>query len=120
MIRRISDIRLTHDQWAAGDAVGLSVGFIVRLILPVAAISFLVNVAHVPGKDWSYPWECCRDKDCAQISSERVNTEAGGYVVDGRFHIPHAEVRSSPDGNYHACFPSPEFLRCFFAPPPAS
>lgn len=68
-----------------------------------------------------YPIECCSGYDCEPISEERVEPLAGGdYRVDGKHVVPAKEVRISPDGLYHACFPTPERLRCFWAPPPST
>lgn len=67
-----------------------------------------------------YPWECCAGFDCSEISSDRVSVSAAGYVVDGKFTVPYGETRNSPDGQYHACFPKPDQLKCFWAPPPGS
>jgi hypothetical protein len=67
-----------------------------------------------------YPWECCSGIDCAELSADRVSISAGGYVIDGKFTVPYSETRNSPDGLYHACFPAPDYLKCFWAPPPGS
>lgn len=92
----------------------------IRLILAAMLCGAVTAQAHDTGKGWSYPWACCADHDCAEISESRVKPEAGGYLIDGRFHVPQAEVRFSPDGRYHACFPKPDNLKCFFAPPSGS
>lgn len=76
--------------------------------------------AHEAPSGWSYPWECCSNMDCAEIAPSRVKIGAGGYVIDGRFTVPQSEARSAPDGKYHACFPKPDNLKCFFAPPSGS
>lgn len=76
--------------------------------------------SHEADKGWSYPWECCHDQDCAEISPDRVKPAPGGYLVDGKFHVEQKDVRHSPDGNYHACFPKPDFLKCLFVPPNGS
>jgi len=77
-------------------------------------------MAHDAAMGWSYPWECCHDHDCTEISADRVHTSPSGYVIDGHIVVPQSEVRQSPDGRYHACFPKPDKLRCFFAPPTGS
>jgi hypothetical protein len=86
----------------------------------VALFASVAAFAHDTGKGWSYPWDCCSDRDCAEIEPTRVRPAPGGYLVDGRFHVRQSEVRYSPDGHYHACFPNPDTLRCFFAPPSGS
>jgi len=77
-------------------------------------------LAHTAPKGWDYPWECCHDHDCAEIADSRVTTSPAGYVIDGKFVVPQSQVRQSPDGKYHACFPNPERLQCFFAQPVGS
>lgn len=94
--------------------VGVALGFLALFYSVMSAL------AHDTGKGWAYPWECCADHDCAEISEDRVRTGPQGYVIDGRFIVPPAEVRQSPDGRYHACFPTPDKLKCFWAPPPGS
>jgi hypothetical protein len=75
--------------------------------------------AHDSGKGFDYPWECCSNRDCEEISEKRVKPVHGGYLVDGKFFIRQAEVRQSPVG-YHACFPTPDVMKCFWAPPSGS
>lgn len=93
------------------------VGVPVLMFLIWAATQAL---AHTAPKGWDYPWECCHDHDCAEIADNRVTTSPAGYVIDGKFTVPQSQVRQSPDGKYHACFPNPERLQCFFAPPAGS
>ena len=76
--------------------------------------------AHEAMKGWEYPVICCSGHDCTEISADRVKEAPGGYMVDGRFSVPHSEVKHSPDGRYHACFPNPDYLRCLFIPPSGS
>lgn len=76
--------------------------------------------AHSAVTGWEYPFERCHDNDCAEIADSRVHTSSEGYVVDGHFVVPQSQVRQSPDGHYHACFPTPNKLLCFFAPPTGS
>lgn len=88
--------------------------------LLVVLIAAGIARAHTAPKGWDYPWECCHDHDCAEIVDSRVRTSPTGYVIDGRFIVPQSQVRQSPDGKYHACFPNPDRLQCFFAPPAGS
>jgi hypothetical protein len=69
--------------------------------------------------EW-YPIECCAGYDCAEISENRVSIAATGYLIDGKFTVPYSEARNSPDGHFHACFPTPDYLKCFWAPKPGS
>jgi hypothetical protein len=85
-------------------------------IARMAALAVLV-AAGGAGAHSFYPIECCSGYDCAPITPDRVKIVEGGYVIDGKFTVPTKEVRRSQDEHYHACFPQPENLRCFFAPP---
>ena len=84
-----------------------------------------------------YSAYCCRGEvDCQPIRSEAVRVTAGGYLVTLRpqdhtmlvaepgprtYLVPFSDAKPSPDGAYHACiFPSPDHLRCFYAPPHGS
>ena len=92
------------------------IGRVVALLI----IAVAPALAHDTGKGWAYPWECCSDKDCEEISETRAKPVQGGYLIDGKHHVPQSQVRHSPDGRYHACFPQPDVLKCFWAPPSGS
>ena len=87
-------------------------------MIRLALALLLVSTAAL-GHEW-YPSWCCSGGDCGPLAGERVKPVAGGYLVDGKFTVPMAEVRKSMDGRYHGCFPTPTDLKCFFAPPPGS
>lgn len=76
--------------------------------------------AHNAPSGWAYPPECCGGYDCSEIAADRVKPGFAGYIVDGRFYVPMAQVRFSPDGRFHACFPTLDNLRCLFVPPQGS
>ena len=125
MTRRFPDFsRPAAPPWRWSDT------FLVALCssIAVAPMAFTLFVgllikpagAHTAVSGWSYPASCCADYDCAEISPSRVKEAPGGYIVDGHFSVPHSEVKQSPDGHFHACFPNPEMLRCLFIPPSGS
>lgn len=95
---------------------------IVASIVAVCALLFILSPAfsHQAVSGWEYPISCCAGYDCAELAADRVSVSAGGYVIDGKFTVPYSETRNSPDGLYHACFPQPDNLKCFWAPPPGS
>lgn len=82
------------------------------------------------------PWCCRGEVDCQPIRTEAVQITAKGYLVTLRpqdhtmlvnekaprtYLVPFREAKPSPDGGYHACiYPSPDHLRCFYAPPHGS
>lgn len=127
MTRRWPDISKPRGDTGVGAAVTAGLGMLAGVIVLVIVGLILATLfsvrparAHEAHKGWSYPWECCANNDCTQISADRVKTAPGGYLVDGRFHVAQKDVRVSPDGEYHACFPKPDVLKCFWAPPPGS
>lgn len=90
-----------------------------RLCVVIAiAVCMAAAVRASKAHEW-YPWECCSGIDCSEISESRVRVSPGGYMVDGEFLVPYAQAKSSPDGNYHACFPKAGGLKCFWAPKPS-
>lgn len=84
---------------------------------PVLILLLLTSTA---GAHSFYPQECCNGQDCSPIASSRVEISRdalGGYIVDREWKVDQNHVRSSPDGQYHACWTS-RFRGpvCFFAP----
>ena len=88
-------------------------------VIILAAFLLAMNAART--HEW-FPVECCGGDpvtgDCKPLTPNRVWALAdGSYLIDGRFHVPAAEVRASLDGRFYGCIPKPDVLRCFFAPP---
>ena len=87
-------------------------------ILFAAFVLFLL--VYEPNRAASHEWYpplCCSGGDCAPLNPARVEElSAGGFLIDGRFYVPQWEVGPSLDGRYHACFPKPDSMKCFFAP----
>ncbi len=82
----------------------------------VALIASVVLTTAASAHDW-YPPRCCSGGDCAPLEDKRVKAlNGGGYVVDGKFTVLSEHVQMSQDGRFHACFPTPERMECFFAP----
>ena len=82
----------------------------------LAVFLVLIGSIYALSHSW-YPHECCSEKDCAVVAPERVKVVPLGYLIDN-FHMKlHRDIRHSPDGLYHGCFPTPQNLICFFAPP---
>lgn len=104
------------------DATVRQAWIAVLAVVIICAVQLFVSKAlgHTAESGWAYPIECCSGTDCAEIADSRVTTSPAGYVIDGKFVVPQSQVRQSPDGKYHACFPNPERLQCFFAPPAGS
>lgn len=82
----------------------------------LAAVILLALASPAFGHSW-YPANCCSGRDCDVLSESRVAPHGSGYIVDQRFIVPASQVRRSMDGRFHGCFPTPNELRCFWAPP---
>ncbi len=78
------------------------------------ALAMLCASSSAFSHSW-YDIYCCSEGDCAPVATSRVKETASGYVLDGKPVEPE-KVRRSQDGQFHACFPRPDYLRCFYAP----
>ena len=89
-------------------------------VIIICIVGFLSLILYTPtpavGHEW-YPPLCCSGGDCAPLDPKRViELTAGGFLIDNRFYVPQKDVGPSLDGRYHACFPKPDDMKCFFAP----
>ena len=96
----------------------------VRYGILICAALLILSLYGARGHNW-YPPECCGGADsygdCIAINPGRVAAHNNGdYLVDGKWLVLRLDVRNSPDGQYHGCFPYSGVLRCFFAPPSGS
>ena len=83
-----------------------------RILYAIAVIVLFMQFAAA--HSW-YPNECCGDKDCSMLPSERVQVTSSGYVIDRGWHVPFSQAKTSPDENYHACI-AQAAVKCFWAP----
>jgi len=96
------------------NALAVGIYFVV-VFLTLLGI-WIAGTTAVRGHSFYDPY-CCSGQDCEPIDDKRVQLVEGGYLLDGKFHIPHDQARQAPDGNYHACFwPNADTLRCFYKP----
>lgn len=85
--------------------------------LVALAIGATVAHGHEAPSGWIYPHSCCHDQDCAPIDAKRVKELPHGYLIDGTHFVREADVRDSPDGIFHACFPTKDKPPiCFWRP----
>lgn len=79
--------------------------------------------AHDAPSGWSYPFACCSNFDCRQVSSKAISERPEGYVINGTGEVvSYADTRlkDSPDGEYHWCSTAGgDHSRtiCLFVPP---
>ena len=77
-------------------------------IAGVAAIlsGTMPSVAHEAKSGWTYPLECCSNRDCREVDAKYISERPEGYVITltgERVGYRDPRVRSSPDGVYHWC-----------------
>lgn len=86
-------------------------------------------LAHQAPTGWTYPANCCSDKDCSMMERGQVEEVREGYRVPSGEVIAHGDkrIKDSPDGRFHWCrlegFEMGEHwihTLCLFVPPPAS
>jgi hypothetical protein len=62
--------------------------------------------AHQAESGWTYPSECCSDRDCRAISADKITESPQGYVIElsgERVAYTDRRIRDSPDGEHHWC-----------------
>lgn len=94
----------------------------------LSASSFLLFVpqaviAHDAPTGWSYPFSCCSNFDCRQVSAKTISERPEGYVITNTGEVVNyadARIKDSPDGEYHWCSVAGEKSSrtiCLFVPP---
>jgi len=71
---------------------------------PVIAHEAIPTAAAPLG--WKYPWACCSNMDCEQVSQKAVSERPEGYVINSTGEVvgyQDKRVKQSPDGEYHWC-----------------
>jgi hypothetical protein len=71
-----------------------------------SALMPLPAAAHDSPLGWKYPWSCCSNQDCKQMSGTGIQERPNGYVVAATGEvIPYQDkrVKDSPDGEFHWC-----------------
>lgn len=95
------------------------------LIWWIAMIMLFVYVqmaqAHQASTGWAYPWACCSDKDCREVTDAKVGEGPAGYTVPSGELIGYGDkrIKDSPDGLYHWCSVAGEETTrtlCLFVP----
>lgn len=113
---------LAQSDWLPWALAILTVGLALLVILFTGD-----SDAHEAPKGWNYPWACCSNRDCQQVSSGKasfLSEEPDGYRINSTGEVvPYRDkrVKDSPDGEYHWCA-HPSGLDaghtiCLFVPP---
>jgi hypothetical protein len=83
-----------------------------KTILSIASITLVAALFTVPAgahdapTGWKYPWACCSNMDCQEMSDKAISERPEGYVVNRTGEVvayADKRVKDSPDGLYHWC-----------------
>ena len=75
-------------------------------VFSVAVLAISPAAAHEAPVGWKYPWACCANHDCQQLSDTGISERKDGYVVNKTGEVvayADKRVKDSPDGLYHWC-----------------
>lgn len=93
------------------------------LVLLAASAAPAPGLAHQAKTGWAYPFACCSNKDCREISADLVSERPQGYVLEPTGEVvgySDDRVKISPDGVYHWCSVAgrdDSRTICLFVPP---
>lgn len=76
------------------------------LFAGISTFSVVPASAHDAPAGWSYPFACCANYDCQEVSSRAISERPEGYVVQTTGEVVgyrDKRVRNSPDGEFHWC-----------------
>lgn len=87
-------------------------------------LSFAPSPAHQAASGWTYPPQCCSDRDCRQVDTGEVTVGDGFYIWMGhKIAFDSPKIRRSPDKWFHGCetgfwgdTSGATELLCFFVP----
>ncbi|TWG93832.1 hypothetical protein L598_000400001050 [Mesorhizobium sp. J18] len=87
-----------------------------RLLLAMPAVGLLAvgllittanpGKAHEAPTGWEYPYSCCANQDCREVSKAAISERPEGYVINQTGEVVNyhdKRLRRSPDGRYHWC-----------------
>ncbi|MER9328890.1 hypothetical protein NKJ26_05620 [Mesorhizobium sp. M0152] len=91
-----------------------SVGQLLRPLFAACAIACLTApaLAHdakptaAKPQGWSYPFACCANYDCRELSQTSISQRPEGYVIKGTGEVvaySDRRIKDSPDGEFHWC-----------------
>jgi hypothetical protein len=95
------------------------------VILAAASLGLTVSPAlsHQAKSGWTYPLECCSDRDCQEVPETAISMAPEGFVIGPTgetLGYSDPRLRDSPDGVYHWCSVGQAAntrTLCLFVPP---
>lgn len=123
--RAADELDLRKTTRAVGTAVIAGISMVVGLGIGIGVAILAMPTpakAHQAPSGWQYPYECCSDHDCYQITRDDIEIVDDGYLIKAsRDHqiVPFSRAKASPDGGWHRCSVGgdPEaWTLCLFVP----
>ena len=82
----------------------LAIPMIAMLSSPALAHDAQPTAAKPQG--WSYPFACCANYDCHEVSQTSISERPEGYVIKDTGEVlaySDRRIKDSPDGEFHWC-----------------
>lgn len=70
------------------------------------SVGVMTASGHDAPKGWTYPWSCCSNQDCQEVTGRGISERPDGYVINAIGEVvayADKRVKDSPDGEYHWC-----------------
>ncbi|SDA75870.1 hypothetical protein [Mesorhizobium qingshengii] len=77
---------------------------VLALMAPALAHDAKPTAAKPQG--WSYPFACCANYDCHEVSQTSISERPEGYVIKDTGEVvaySDRRIKDSPDGEFHWC-----------------
>jgi hypothetical protein len=75
-------------------------------LLSVPALAHDAKPTAAKPQGWSYPFACCANYDCHEVSQTSISERPEGYVIKDTGEVlaySDRRIKNSPDGEYHWC-----------------
>ncbi|TPK63838.1 hypothetical protein FKO01_31280 [Mesorhizobium sp. B2-3-3] len=103
--------------FSAGFRSAFAVPSVGRPLLPLCAACAIAALtapalAHdakptaAKPQGWSYPFACCANYDCREVSQTSISERPEGYVIKDTGEVlaySDRRIKDSPDGEFHWC-----------------
>ena len=76
------------------------------VLVPVVAVAHEAIPTAAQPLGWKYPWSCCSDMDCEQVSQDAIKERPEGYIIQSTGEVVSYQdkrIKKSPDGEFHWC-----------------
>ena len=103
--------------FAANSRSAIAVPSVGQLVIPLCA-ACVIALLSVPAlahdakptaakpQGWSYPFACCANYDCHEVSQTSISERPEGYVIKDTGEVRGVQrqtYQDSPDGEFHWC-----------------